>query len=84
MKKISLFLALCTLLTCVPLMGSADDSVTTPEAQIILKTEHAYGLLNSAKFQIDPDNANATPFYEGDTMMVPLRFIAECLGYEVT
>lgn len=82
MKKLKFILAFCTLLTCTSMLGFAED--TAPEAQIFLKTSHAYGLSNSAKFQIDPDNTDVTPFYEGDTMMVPLRFIAERLGYEVT
>lgn len=82
MKKLSLLLALCTFLTCLPCIGLATD--TAAEAQIILKAGHPVGLSNGAKFQIDPDNQQAAPFYEGDTMMVPLRFIAERLGHEVT
>ena len=82
MKKLSLLLALCTFLTCLPCIGLAAD--TAAEAQIILKAGHPVGLSNGAKFQIDPDNQQAAPFYEGDTMMVPLRFIAERLGHEVT
>ena len=82
MKKLSLLLVLSTILTCLPCMGFAVDTAT--EAEVILKAGHPYGLSNGAKFQIDPENEQATPFYESDTMMVPLRFIAERLGHEVT
>lgn len=85
--KIGCFiLSLCITLGSVFTPGYAqengDDIV--PEVQIAVMLEKPYGLSNGAKFQIDPDNSEAAPFYEGDTTMVPLRFIAERLGCEVT
>ncbi len=82
MKKFRVILAFCTLLTCTSMLGFAEDAA--PEAQIIVKVQYAHSLSNGAKFQIDPSNSEIVPFYENDTMMVPLRFIAERLGYEVT
>lgn len=86
MKKCCVILALCTMLTCGSILSFAygGEEVVMPEVQIAVKAGHNYALSNGAKFQIDPDNAEAAPFYEGDTMMVPLRFIAERLGCEVT
>ncbi len=34
--------------------------------------------------QIDAENEEVTPFLAGDTSMIPVRFLAETLGYEVT
>ena len=85
MKRICSIMTIGAMLAaCGGAMPGSAAEQGVPEAQIVMRSGHPCGLSNGAKFQIDPDNAEAAPYYEGDTMMAPLRFIAERLGGEVS
>lgn len=42
------------------------------------------GIIGEMVVQIDAENENITPFLMEDTSMIPVRFLAQTLGYEVT
>ncbi|MBE7043526.1 MAG: copper amine oxidase N-terminal domain-containing protein [Ruminococcaceae bacterium] len=54
------------------------------EKMIILLTECEYSYVFGEKVMIDPDDAWVVPTIENDRTLVPIRFISESLGAEVT
>lgn len=53
------------------------------ENAIVLCTNSPNALVNGERVRIDEENSHLAPYIDGDTTMVPLRFIAESLGATV-
>lgn len=66
-------------------MGRLDDlAEMRTYNSIVLKTDSPYSFVDAKKVQIDMDNADVTPLIRDERTYVPLRFIAEALGYHVS
>ncbi len=65
-------------------MGRFDDLAEVRMYNtIVLKTDSPYSFVDGKKAQIDEENENIVPIIQDSRTYVPLRFIAEALGYQV-
>lgn len=52
--------------------------------KVVFKPGNSNSSVNGKVVKIDPNDENVSPYTKNDRMMVPLRFLAESLGYKVT
>ena len=74
-KTLSALIALALSLASLPALAEA-------EAEAVEETKSFSLLVNGNELTLD--DLPAEPYIEGETVMVPLRKIAEALGYNVT
>lgn len=64
--------------------ASAYGDFTKIQNAVCLYLDHPYGLSNTKRVAIDPDNPDVVPFTENYRTLVPVRFISEQLGADVS
>ena len=75
-KTLSALIALALSLASLPALAAAEA------AEAVEETKSFSLLVNGNELTLD--DLPAEPYIEGETVMVPLRKIAEALGYNVT
>lgn len=64
--------------------ASAFGDFSKIENAVCLYLNHPYGLSNTKRVPIDSENADVVPFVENNRTLVPVRFISEQMGADVS
>ena len=78
-KILIIFMVLC----CVPVPYSMGAGLSISEGTIILRLDSNRAAVNNLLTVVD-ENKDVVPFTENDRTLVPLRFISEAFGAEVS
>lgn len=87
-KIISLFMVICMLLSLTALVTFAEDKETYIQSKlkdaIVLSVGSSNAMVNLSKVLIDNNNRFVVPTVENGTTLVPIRFVSESLGLDVS